>query len=167
MTHTDDALTDAVAKALYDFEPDDSGSPCWTWEKAVQIDATAVGYFRDMARAAITAVRQHDADQEDTDDGKVNGFVREYNRGYRAALDEHAAPGEGVDELLDSVNPETHVTHIIYVPQWEEWAIGIGWPRTDGVEHPQPRAYGTGPTRMDAIRNAVAQATTMQEGARR
>ena len=37
------------------------------------------------------------------------------------------------------------------------------------AEFPEVELFlnGTGPTRMDAIRNAVAQATTTQEGARR
>lgn len=84
-----------------------------------------------------------------------------------------AADAPGLDELLDSVHPEATIDLGITLPGYQDkgrWGVtvfapsGTTWESTREVNGLARSIEAFGSTRMDAIRNAVAQATTTQEG---
>ena len=84
-----------------------------------------------------------------------------YRQRAAAALD--ALAPWSLDALLDSVCPSATIASMGQVAD-DEWLVSIKWYR-DNEDTWGAVALGNGPKRMDAIRNAVAQATTTQEGA--
>ena len=81
----------------------------------------------------------------------------------RAALQAAAVepePGPGLDELLDSVHQKAMIS-FVFQHDSEPWIAGVRWPYTDELpidSQTFASAEGTGPTRIDAIADAVRQA---------
>lgn len=89
-----------------------------------------------------------------------------------------AADAPGMDELLDSVHEYAVIESLVWDEESGfdgddrhegEWVARIVWPLAARWEPllDVGSADGTGTTRDEALLSAVAQATTMQEGARR
>lgn len=149
-----------AAKALWDYRR--MNTPWETWEelrdtRPVGSAVESKSHYRDIARAALAAA----GDIHLTYDEAERISSGDFNNGYEMGREHEAAAGPSLDEMLDSVHPECklHVRRRITNGKVYGWVATIGY---DGVSKWQ-RWDGTGPTRMDAIRNAVAQATGRKE----
>lgn len=74
-----------------------------------------------------------------------------------------AGDAPGLDEMLDSVHPWANL-HDVALMQAGDWVADIHWPRDMHNDHGNwHEAQGTGPTRIEAITDAVAKARAQQK----